>query len=269
MTKALNDSDAKILTIDIETRPSLAYIWSLWDTFTPLERLIEQGEMISFAAKWYGKRPVEFASVYHDGKREMINRVWDLVDQADIIVHYNGRKFDYPHLRTEWILDDSDKGAPSPVRQVDLLQTVKTFKFASNKLEHISRQLKLANGTGKLKHTGFQLWVDCMANDPAAWDLMMRYNKHDVVLTEQLYTKLRGWMTSGHPNVGMFKTSTKIAKRSSVMSVVPRATRSVDRSRHSPTCTSSTVATIAVTGSVVRSRSGRQPPAQSALANTA
>ena len=205
MASAVNN-EAKILTIDIETRPSLAYIWSLWDTFTPLERLIEQGEMISFAAKWYGKKPVEFYSVFHDGQESMLKAAWDLVHEADVIVHYNGRKFDYPHLRTEWLLHDVDSddqwGSPSPVRQVDLLQVAKTFKFASNKLDHIAKELKLG---GKVKHTGFQLWIDCMANDPDAWELMKKYNKHDVVLTEQLYTRLRGWITSGHPNVGLFK----------------------------------------------------------------
>ena len=191
----------KILTLDIETSPALAYVWRLWKENIPLQRLVETGEVISFAAKWYEDSvdQVKFYSIYHDDKYSMIQAAHSLLDEADFVVTYNGKKFDIPHINREILLSGSTP--PSPYSQIDLYQVIKkTFMFTSNKLDHVSEQLEIGN---KVEHAGFQLWVDCMAFDPTAWEQMKEYNMHDVVLTEQLYTKLRPWI-SGHPHFNLF-----------------------------------------------------------------
>ena len=60
----------KILTIDIETRPSLAYVWGLWDQNVGLNQVEEFGTVISWAAKWHGEKKVYFASDHHDGQEQ-------------------------------------------------------------------------------------------------------------------------------------------------------------------------------------------------------
>lgn len=190
---------AKILTLDIETSPNLADVWGLWNQNIGLNQLHETGKVIAFAAKWHGQPKVMFFSDHHDGHEEMIDQAWALLDEADIVVHYNGLTFDMPHLRREFLL--AGKTPPSPWQDVDLLVTVKKrFRFASNKLDHITRQLGL---TGKVSTGGHELWTGCMAGDPKAWALMKRYNKQDVVITEQLYDKLRGW-AKVHPHMGLY-----------------------------------------------------------------
>lgn len=192
----------KILTLDIETSPSLAYVWSLWKENIPLQRLIETGEVICFAAKYYGEDQVEFFSKYHNGKDTMVDAAHYLLSDADIVVHYNGKKFDIPHLNREFILQG--KTPPSPYAQVDLYQIVrKNFNFVSNKLDHVAEQLGLGN---KFEHSGFELWVKCMQNDPDAWEEMKTYNLKDVILTETLYDKLRPWIT-GHPHFSLYGDS--------------------------------------------------------------
>lgn len=190
----------KFLVIDIETRPSLGYIWKLWDENLGLSQLVEEGEMISFAAKWLGQKGTMFYSTFHDGKAAMVQAAWDLINEADAVIHFNGRKFDVPHLRREFLLHGL--GAPSPIRQIDLLTIVKAnFKFVSNKLDHVSQQMGLGQ---KTKHQGFDLWLGCMNDDPDSWKLMEKYNRQDVVLTEKLYKELRQWITSGHPHYALF-----------------------------------------------------------------
>lgn len=182
----------KILAIDIETRPSLAYIWSLWDNFVPLDRLIDSGDMISFGSKWIGSKPITFMSTYHDGKEEMVRAVWDLLDEADTVLHFNGRKFDIPHIQREFL--ELGLTPPSPFKQIDLLATCKSqFRFPSNKLAYVSDRLGLGQ---KEKHEGFQLWVKCMQNDAAAWERMKKYNIQDVKLLEELYEVLKPWLKS-------------------------------------------------------------------------
>lgn len=188
----------KILVLDIETRPNMAYVWGLWDQNIGLNQIIETGSVISFAAKWYGEKKIHFYSDFHDGHETMIKAAWELFNEAEAIVHFNGKQFDIKHLNREFMV--AGLTPPSPHKDVDLLSVVRSrFKFASNKLQHVATELGIGS---KVQHDGFELWVRCMADDAKAWDLMRRYNKHDVKLTEQLYEQLRPWIKS-HPNVAL------------------------------------------------------------------
>jgi len=189
----------KLLTVDIENRPSLGYIWDLWNQNLSLPQMVEYAETICFAAKWHHSKQIEYYSTYHHGKEEMVAQAHRLLSEADVVIGYNSKKFDLKHLNREFILAGMEP--PAPYQQVDLYLAVRNqFKFASNKLDHVAQQLSLG---GKTQHTGFQLWVDCMAGSEKAWNLMRRYNKQDVVLTEKLYDKLLPWIPN-HPNVGLY-----------------------------------------------------------------
>lgn len=197
-------ANAKMLFIDIETSPNLAYVWRMFKENVSLPQLVETTQMISFAAKWRNRKQVFFHSDFHDGHEAMVERAFHLIDAADIVVHYNGKSFDMPHLNREFITNGFP-GPPSPVQQIDLLHTMrKRFRFASNKLDHVTQQLGQA---GKVQHTGFQLWRDCMAGDPKAWALMRKYNRADVTELEDLYEKVKPWIIS-HPHMGLYDDDT-------------------------------------------------------------
>ena len=188
-----------ILTIDIETSPNLAHVWALWNQNVGLSQLREASEVMCFAAKWYDEDDVIFYSGRDDGRDEMIRAAHDLLSEADIVVTYNGKKFDIPHLNREFI--EVGLTPPAPFKQVDLYQTVRRqFRFPSNKLDYVAQKLELG---AKTSHTGHQLWVDCLAGDDEAWALMQTYNEHDVILTEALYDRLLPWITQ-HPTVALF-----------------------------------------------------------------
>ena len=162
----------RILITDIETSPNLAHVWGLWQQNVSLSQLMDTTSMISFAAKWYGERNVEFYSDHHDGHAKMVKQAHRLLDEADIVVTYNGVTFDIKHFQREFIL--AGMNPPSPFRNVDLLKVVKSqFRFPSNKLQHVSDQLGIGQ---KTPHTGHELWVKCMAGDVKAWALMKKYN---------------------------------------------------------------------------------------------
>ncbi len=185
----------KILAIDIETRPSLAYVWALWDQNVGLHQLVESGEMISFAAKWIGEDEVFFASVYHNTKGSMVKKAWNLLDKADAVLHFNGKKFDIPHINREFL--EMGLTPPAPYKQIDLLTTCRSqFKFPSNKLEYVVDRLGIGE---KVKHEGFDLWVKCMKRDKEAWERMKEYNIQDTLLLEELYAVLKPWIKL-HPS---------------------------------------------------------------------
>mgnify|MGYP001613856804 FL=1 len=189
----------KVLEIDIETAPNIAYVWSLFDTHVPIDRVVAPGYTLCFAARWQGEREIIFRSVWDHGMKRMIDNAWTLLNNADMLVHYNGKKFDVPTLNREFVLQGLTP--PSNYHEVDLYHVVKRrFKFASNKLDYVCEQLGL--GT-KVRHRGMPLWRDVMAGVKALQKIMKTYNIQDISLLSGLYTKLQPWIPN-HPNRGMW-----------------------------------------------------------------
>ena len=189
----------KILIFDIETSPTTAYIWDLVTRYVPHSQVAEAGRTICWAAKWYGKKAVTFRSVYHHGREKMINDIHDLLSEADMVVHFNGTKFDVPTLNREFLVDGLPP--PAPFQQIDLYRTVKSrFKMLSNSLAYT---LKILGMEGKLQHKGMNLWTECMAGKPSAWKTMKAYNIQDVRVLEPLYERLLPWIQP-HPNLGLY-----------------------------------------------------------------
>ena len=185
----------KILFIDIETAPDLAWVWDIWNQNIGINQIKENSEVLCFSASWYGDKEVQYYSKWKDGKDVMVDKAWELLDQADIVVHYYGKKFDVPWLNREIAL----KGMvpPSPFKQIDLKYAVSSrFKFTSNKLQYVATIFGL---DGKVEHEGFPLWEKCMSGDEDARKRMMEYNIQDVVLLEELYEILLPWLPD-HPH---------------------------------------------------------------------
>lgn len=189
----------KILILDIETFPNLCWTWGLWQQNIAPSQVVRGQYVACWAAKWLGKPEMYFDSV-KSGTKEMLYGIHALLDEADVVVHQNGKRFDVPMLNTEFIKNGIKP--PSPFRQVDLKETSKRqFRFPSSKLEYITTAL----GFGEKIKTDFSLWTECMAGKAGAWRLMEKYNKKDVTLTEKLYKMYLPWI-SNHPNQGSYRT---------------------------------------------------------------
>lgn len=191
----------KVLTLDIETQPNLAYVWDMWNANpgSNLKMVKEFGRVICFSGKLLDDFEVRYHSDFHDGHKRMVRKAHELLDYCDVVVTYNGKAFDIKHLNREFLLQGLTP--PSPYKHIDLYQVIKgKFKFASNKLDHVASQLEIGS---KLKHAGFDLWIECMNGNIDSWDKMREYNMQDVVLTEELYLKLRPWIDT-HPNINSY-----------------------------------------------------------------
>jgi DNA polymerase elongation subunit (family B) len=142
-----------------------------------------------------------FDSVFKSTPKNMVKRIHKLLDEADVVIHYYGSRFDIPVLNKEIIMHGMTP--PAPYKEIDLLKTVRSkFRFTSNKLDYVAQRL----GLGKKHETDFKLWVDCMNKDPKAWKKMERYNRQDVKLLEKLYVKLLPWI-KGHANHNLYGKS--------------------------------------------------------------
>lgn len=180
----------RVLLIDIETSPMLVYTWGLWDQNIGINQIVEPTRMLCFAAKWLGDPETYFYSEAKHGRAGMVAFAWELLNDADVVVHYYGSRFDVPHLNREFLAEGLTP--PSPYRQVDLKMAVsKRFKFPSNKLQFVSQALGFS---GKEDTGGFNLWRGCMDGDAKAWKTMEKYNRRDVTLLEDVYEALLPWI---------------------------------------------------------------------------
>lgn len=187
------NSEVKTLILDIETFPTAAYVWQLFDTNVNLNAIIKPGGIMSWAAKWHDSEDVWYSSINITSHKNMLKEVWKLLDEADEVVGWNSNSFDLKHLNAAFAV--AGMGPPSPYKKVDLMRTVKSqMKFVSNKLDFISGEFGVGH---KLEHEGFDLWVKCMKRDQEAWARFEEYNVQDVLLTERMYDRLRGWITTG------------------------------------------------------------------------
>ena len=145
--------------------------------------------MLTWAASWEGEDHVLYSDGLTDHKA-MIKGIHKLLEEADYVCTYNGDRFDLKILNQEFL--EAGLPPPSPYKSIDLLKVVKkNFRFTSNKLDYITGKLGLGN---KIKHRGYQLWLDCMDGKRSAYKEMSEYNVQDVIILERLFYKLTPWI---------------------------------------------------------------------------
>lgn len=194
----------KILFYDIETAPILGYTWGKYEQ--NVLGIKQEWYMLSFSAKWQGgKTIVKALPDYQLYKKEphndrpLVRDLWELFDEADIVIGHNSNKFDNRKSNARFIAHGLTP--PAPYKTVDTLKIARQyFNFTSNRLDDLGKVLGVGR---KVKTGGFDLWLKCLAGDSKAWALMKKYNKQDVVLLEEVYLKLRPW-ANNHPNLANF-----------------------------------------------------------------
>ncbi len=180
----------RILYLDIETAPNEGKFWGLFKQNIGINQITKPGYTLCFAARWSDSSEIVFSSVFDDGNLLMMQKMWALLNNADVVVHYNGKKFDIPKINKEFVL--LQLSPPSSYKQCDLYHTVRSnFSFASNKLDFVCQQLGLGN---KVAHKGMSLWDGCMVGNADDWKIMERYNKQDVRLLPRLHKRLLPWI---------------------------------------------------------------------------
>ena len=209
----------KMLVIDIENTPNLSWTWGHWQQ--NVVGIEKYWWMLSFAYAWYDLRTdkvgeVGFAGLaddpafepdaysLYDNDRYIVDRMWSLLDQADIVIGQNSKSFDIKKFNARAIVHGYTP--PSSYQQVDTKRAASDVgAFGSNSLKHLATQLGI---TLKEENRGFPLWRECMAGEATAWKEMEVYNKGDVIATAELYSRLRPWMNgSQHPNLGLYIAS--------------------------------------------------------------
>jgi predicted RNA-binding Zn-ribbon protein involved in translation (DUF1610 family) len=205
----------RIVTLDIETAPLEVSSWGLWEQNIGLEMVGTDWSILSFSAKWLDEKKVIYADTGGRGAKKvrddsaLLQKLWDVLDEADIVVTQNGAAFDIKKINARLI--QAGFKPYSPIRVIDTkLVAQKHFGFSSNKLAYMTERLTKTKKLSHKRFPGFSLWSACLKDDSAAWAEMKRYNIVDTLATEELYLVLRPWIT-GHPNVAVYSDSLDVA----------------------------------------------------------
>lgn len=173
---------ARILIIDIETAPFLAYTFRRWKAMIGQENVEKEGYVLCYAAKWHGDDNIIFSRVQEpENDYEIVKEMKTLIDQADIVVAHNCVEENTPVLKADltWvragdlvegdkIVGFEEKLAPNePLRDKNRkwkktgsgMRKVKESVVTYNKVEpRECFEVRLSNGD-KVITTGDHFWL--------------------------------------------------------------------------------------------------------------
>lgn len=193
---------AKILLIDIETSPNIAYVWGAFKQFVGAKQWIEKTHIMSYSSKWLGSGEIRYEENRGSNDKKIVKSIYTLLDKADIVIAHNGDNFDLPTIVGRGIVHGYTP--PSPYFTVDTCKiSRRQFRFPMNSLEFLCDHLDLPRKGGHKKYPGFELWLGCLRDEEEAWEEMKEYNIQDVISLEALYLKLLPYIKN-HPNVSRF-----------------------------------------------------------------
>jgi len=180
------------LFFDIETSPNVVYSWRTgYKLNIPTENIIKERAVICVSWKWEGEKNVHH--LHWDNKqndKKLLKDFIKVLDQADEIIAHNGDRFDMKWLRGRAIKQGIKMRAEYTT--TDTLKLARSgFNFNSNRLDYIAQYL----GVGaKTKHSGWDMWVQVMENNPDALAEMIHYCDNDVVILEKVYNLLKTYV---------------------------------------------------------------------------
>jgi DNA polymerase elongation subunit (family B) len=197
---------AKILLFDIESSPSIVFSFNRFNTNIYIDQVIKDPIMLTWSAKWLFSEDVmsdriTSKEVLSFNDYRIVKSLWNMVNEADIVIAHYGDKFDIPMLNARAVINNI-----KPFSFTESIDTKrvssKHFRFPSNKLDALATYLGVDN---KIK-TDFSLWKRCMNGEEKALEEMNTYCDQDVRTLEDVYLKLRPYIKS-HPNLGLYMDS--------------------------------------------------------------
>lgn len=200
-TENLLKREDNILYFDIETLPCFACVWTTGKQIVTSDNIFKERKIATISYMWEGeKKPTTlvFDLQKHnllkyddDADKKILKQFSDVVQQANMIVAHNGKRFDIPILKARLIKHGLPDIRPTLIDDSYLLS--RGIGFVSHKLNHIARFL---NNEQKLE-VHYDLWLKIALNkDANALKLMAKYNEKDVLVLANVYRRLRSYINS-------------------------------------------------------------------------
>lgn len=195
VNKKYNDFYAKkkpkVLFLDLETSAAEVLAFDRWEVTVTEDHVLKQGGRILVAGwKWQGENKIHSIAmtpreIKNNNDERVVSKVYQLFNEADIVVMHNGDKFDKKMLANRVAFYGGDPIAPR--KTIDTLKIVKKhFKLPSNSLDSICSYF----GIGRKKPSSIVMWKNVQAGSKEAMKQMQEYCETDIELLEAVFDKV-------------------------------------------------------------------------------
>lgn len=219
---------SKVLIYDIETTRMMAHIWWTGKQYIEHSQLINESKIISIAFKWLNNDKVNILTWDNNKKcdKNLIKEFLKYYNEADIIIGVNNDNFDNRFVNARALKHNFEIN--TFLKSLDLQKEAKRlFRLPSYSMSYLGKYLGLKIQKGS--HSGVSMWQDIQYGSKEKSELalkeMIKYNIQDVIVTEELYLKLRKYIsnvshlgvlqncdkytcpTCGSNNISLYKTT--------------------------------------------------------------
>lgn len=187
-----NQYKIKRLFFDIETSPNVVYSWRIGYnlSITP-DNIIDERKIICISYKWENEDKI-YSLTWDKNQcdKQMLIDFIAEANKADEMIAHNGDRFDIKWIRTRCIYHRVPMFPQ--YKTLDTLKKAKSgFNFNSNKLDYIAKFL----GVGaKIKHSGFDMWVQVMKGNTEAMQDMVTYCEGDIIVLEDVFLTMQNYI---------------------------------------------------------------------------
>ncbi len=201
----------RVLCLDLERIPG-SYTRDIWEgrdakrvnyvhpsTWTSLPFVV------CGAYRWLGD-PIKdtgfIATWQSDDPGHVGRRLWDLYDEADVILGFNQKAADTPWAKQTWTKQAGIRKRPSPHKDIDLyLLLRRDLKLPSASLDFACQWFDIPGKRGKYNADEAKA---AHAGDVRMQARLERYNKGDVTATIRLWEESRGLLHLPGLNLGLY-----------------------------------------------------------------
>lgn len=189
----------RILYIDIETAAAQVLAFGRYDVNITENHVLVPGDWLLSVSYAFNDEPVggiglSRQSVLSQDDSELVCLVYELMENADVVIAHNGKKFDFKILQARALAHNL--GVLPSVKFVDTLKLAKAkIKVPSFSLDSMCAYFGIDR---KIQTEGIGLWKRVQSGDTDAMVEMIRYNVQDVVILRDLYKKIASLGDSGY-----------------------------------------------------------------------
>lgn len=205
--RELEKKKPKVLYFDLENSLMQGYFFNIWNVNIGGNRISKHSHLLSNSWAFddeevQGIRLTPEQVKSSDDLLVVVDMI-KAIEQADILISYNGISFDKRVLNTRAL----HHGLP-PIRwgkHYDVMREIKkNFRFPSNSMDNVSNYLGIE---GKNTSNHRRLWERCFEywnyeECEEALKQMLVYGKQDITVLRNLHKRIMGWDKSA-VNVGL------------------------------------------------------------------
>lgn len=193
--KQKTSSQAKVLIYDIETSRVEARLWWSGKQYVNGAQITSDPSVITIAWKWLGEDEIHCLTWDKNKSDEkLIKSFLKEYNCADLVIGYNNNRFDNKWINTRALKYDLDVN--TYVKSFDIMKQSKSlFRLPSYSMNYLAKYVGVKT---KLQHSGLSMWDQIQYGTKKeakkAMEMMVEYNVQDIVVTEQVYLKVRKYM---------------------------------------------------------------------------